>query len=113
MKSVLAVSPVFTGLYTEFSHWRAGRKEQITPWMAKFAGHYQPYGCLKEMVSLICDGRQDGLGVRCHAAQRNVERLESAVFLANSDAFAALLGVRRQLKDSGVAGVDDNLSDGL
>lgn len=46
-------------------------------------------------------------------AQRIVDRLESAVFLANSDAFGALLGVRRQLKDSGVAGVDDNLSDGL
>jgi len=46
-------------------------------------------------------------------AQRIVDRLESGVFLANSDAFAALLGVRRQLKDSGVAGVDDNLSDGL
>ena len=45
--------------------------------------------------------------------QRIADRLDSATFLANSDAFGALLGVRRQLKDSGVTGVDDNLSDGL
>jgi len=42
-----------------------------------------------------------------------LDRLESAQFLARSDAFSALLGVRRALKDAGVAGVDDNLSDGL
>lgn len=45
--------------------------------------------------------------------QRVVDRLESALFLADSDAFAVLLGVRRQLKDAGLAGVDDNLSEGL
>lgn len=46
-------------------------------------------------------------------AKRIVDRLESAIFLANSDAFSVLLGVRRQLKDVGVAGVDDDLSEGL
>ncbi len=46
-------------------------------------------------------------------AQRITDRLVSAMFLANSDAFAVLLGVRRQLKDAGLAGVDDNLSEGL
>lgn len=44
---------------------------------------------------------------------RVLDRIEGARFLARSDAFAELLGVRRTLKDSGVAGVDDNLSDGL
>ena len=53
------------------------------------------------------------IGPRQLRAQRIVDRLDGATFLANSDAFAACLGVRRQLKDSGVAGVDDNLSDGL
>lgn len=45
--------------------------------------------------------------------QRVMDRLESARFLAKSDSFSALLGVRRTLKDAGVTGVDDNLSDGL
>ena len=45
--------------------------------------------------------------------QRVADRLGSALFMANSDAFAALLGVRRRLKDAGLAGVDDNLSEGL
>ncbi|MEI7534769.1 MAG: hypothetical protein WCK57_10415 [Verrucomicrobiae bacterium] len=46
-------------------------------------------------------------------AQRIVDRFTGGTFLADSDTFAAALEVRRQLKDSGVAGVDDNLSDGL
>lgn len=46
-------------------------------------------------------------------AQRIVDRLVSGSFLADSDAFAACLEMRRRLKDAGVAGVDDNLSDGL
>lgn len=45
--------------------------------------------------------------------QRVVDRLAGARFLAGSDSFAVMLGARRQLKDSGVAGVDDNLSEGL
>ena len=45
--------------------------------------------------------------------QRVADRLGSLLFLANSDAFAALLGARRRLKDAGLAGVDDNLSEGL
>ena len=45
--------------------------------------------------------------------QRLVDRLVSGSFLADSDAFAASLETRRHLKDAGVAGVDDNLSDGL
>ena len=57
--------------------------------------------------------RVSTLAPRLLRAQRIVDRLESGSFLANSDAFAGLLGVRRQLKDAGVAGVDDNLSDGL
>lgn len=44
---------------------------------------------------------------------RVLDRVNSARFLARSDAFAELLGVRRALKDSGVAGVDDDLSEGL
>ncbi len=44
---------------------------------------------------------------------RVVNKLGDARFLARSDAFAALLGVRRHLKDAGVAGVDNNLSEGL
>ena len=46
-------------------------------------------------------------------AQRIVDRLVSGVFLADSDSFAACLETRRHLKDAGVAGVDDNMSDGL
>jgi hypothetical protein len=42
-----------------------------------------------------------------------MDRMESGKFMARSDAFAVLLGVRRQLKDSDVAGIDDDLSDGL
>ncbi len=44
---------------------------------------------------------------------RLLDRLGGARFLARSDAFAELLGVRRTLKDVGLAGVDDDLSDGL
>ena len=44
---------------------------------------------------------------------RVMDRIGSARYAARSDAFAALLGVRRTLKDSGLAGVDDNLSHGL
>ena len=46
-------------------------------------------------------------------AQRIVDRLTGGTFLADSDAFAAALEIRRHLKDAGVAGVDDNLNDGL
>ncbi len=46
-------------------------------------------------------------------AQRIVDRLTGGTFLADSDTFAAALEIRRHLKDAGVAGVDDNLSDGL
>ncbi len=45
--------------------------------------------------------------------QRVVDRMQTTQFLARSDAFSALLGVRRSLKDAHVAGVDDDLSDGL
>ncbi len=45
--------------------------------------------------------------------ERILERLVAGQFMARSDAFSALLGVRRTLKHAGVAGVDDNLSDGL
>lgn len=55
----------------------------------------------------------DALDPRILRLQRVMDRLNSARFLAGSDTFAVMLGVRRQLKDSGVAGVDDNLSDGL
>ena len=44
---------------------------------------------------------------------RLADRLEGARFLARSDLFSALLGARRSLREGGVAGVDDNLSDGL
>ena len=44
---------------------------------------------------------------------RVLDRIGSARFLSRSDAFAELLGVRRALKDSGMAGVDDDLSEGL
>ncbi|MBI5388413.1 MAG: hypothetical protein HZA90_27425 [Verrucomicrobia bacterium] len=44
---------------------------------------------------------------------RVLDRINNARFLARSDLFATMLGVRRQLKEAGVAGVDDNLSDGL
>ncbi len=45
--------------------------------------------------------------------QRVSDRLHSAQFLARSDAFSALLSARRALKDAQVAGVDDDLSEGL
>ncbi len=45
--------------------------------------------------------------------QRALERIDGARFLARSDAFAALLGVRRKLKEAGVSGVDANLNEGL
>lgn len=53
------------------------------------------------------------VGPRLLRAQRVVDRLMGGTFLADSDAFAAGLEIRRHLKDAGVAGVDDNLSDGL
>ena len=45
--------------------------------------------------------------------QRVAGHLESGLFLARSDAFSALLGVRRQLKDANLPGIDDDLNDGL
>ena len=41
------------------------------------------------------------------------ERVETAAFLARSDAFASLLAVRRRLKDAELPGIDDDLNDGL
>ncbi len=45
--------------------------------------------------------------------KRVEDHITSAIFLADSDAFAAGLQVRRLLQDAGVSGVDDNLSEGL
>ncbi len=44
---------------------------------------------------------------------RVIDRLGNARFLARSDSFAQLLGVRRALKDAGLTGVDDDLDEGL
>jgi hypothetical protein len=48
------------------------------------------------------------LGPRELRLRRVLDHLSGARFLARSDAFAAMLAVRRQLKGAGVAGVDDN-----
>jgi hypothetical protein len=56
---------------------------------------------------------EETLATRELRVARVLDRIACARFLARSDAFAALLGVRRRLKDAGVAGVDDDLSDGL
>ena len=53
------------------------------------------------------------LGPRQLRVARVLDRLDSARFLARSDAFAELLSVRRALKEAGLTGVDDNLDDGL
>lgn len=53
------------------------------------------------------------LNPRILRLERVVERMGNAVFLANSDAFADLLEVRRRLMDAKVTGVDDNLNDGM
>jgi hypothetical protein len=45
--------------------------------------------------------------------QRILDRLESARFKARSDGFANCLDARRQLRAAKVAGVDDDLSEGL
>jgi hypothetical protein len=45
--------------------------------------------------------------------QRIIDRLKSGTFLANSDAFSVSLDARRQLKNAGVHGNDDNLNEGL
>jgi hypothetical protein len=45
--------------------------------------------------------------------ERVRDKLDSTRFRGRSDAFRAMLDVRRQLTAAGVAGVDDNLSDGL
>ena len=45
--------------------------------------------------------------------ERVRDKVENATFLARSDAFAVLLSVRRLLKEADMAGVDDDLSDGL
>jgi len=44
---------------------------------------------------------------------RVLDRIGGARFLARSDIFAELLGVRRALNDAGVTGVDNDLSAGL
>ena len=41
------------------------------------------------------------------------DKVENAAFLARSDAFAVLLSVRRLFKEANLAGVDDDLSEGL
>lgn len=41
------------------------------------------------------------------------QRIDDAVVLANSDAFADMLEVRRRLMDAKVSGVDDNLDEGM
>lgn len=45
--------------------------------------------------------------------QRLVDKLTSAQFDARSDAFTAGLKIRETLQRSGVAGVDDNLNEGM
>jgi hypothetical protein len=73
----------------------------------KLSREYDP-GTTQRDLDLI-----SSLQPRLMRLQRVVDRVQSALFLANSDAFSVLLSVRRQLKDAGVAGVDDNLSEGL
>jgi len=58
-------------------------------------------------------GFSSDVAPRLLRAQRVVDRLTSGTFQADSDSFAAALEIRRHLKDAGVSGVDDNLSDGL
>jgi hypothetical protein len=45
--------------------------------------------------------------------QRVCDKFDSTRLRGRSDAFRAMLDARRQLLDAGVAGVDDNLSEGL
>lgn len=53
------------------------------------------------------------VGPRLLRIQRITDKLVSSTFQADSDSFAAGLEIRRHLKDAGVTGTDDNLSDGL
>lgn len=55
----------------------------------------------------------DALASRLLRLHRLADQVESSVFLAGSEAFADLLEVRRRLQDANVAGVDDNLNEGM
>ena len=55
----------------------------------------------------------DALIPRQLRVERLKDRLDSTVFLANSDVFADLLEARRRLMDANVAGVDADLSAGM
>jgi len=59
------------------------------------------------------DRAKPTLGSRRLRLQRVLDRVTDAIFLGNSDGFAALLEARRRLVDAKVSGVDDNLNDGM
>lgn len=87
--------------------WMAGMLTRANQNLGSLARDFDPAGVQRD---LELDAT---LAPRELRLARVLDRLGGARFLARSDAFAELLGVRRALKDTGVAGVDDNLSDGL
>ena len=87
--------------------WMDGMAIRAQQNLNKLSREYEPARVQKDLtLNRVLDPRALRL-------ERVLDRINGGRFLARSDAFAALLGARRQLKDAGVAGVDDNLSDGL
>ena len=87
--------------------WMAGMLTRANQNLGRLPRDFDPAAVQKDLdLDAMLAPRQLRLA-------RVLDRLECARFLARSDAFAELLGARRILRDSGVAGVDDNLSEGL
>ncbi|MFZ4767495.1 MAG: hypothetical protein ACOYMN_21295, partial [Roseimicrobium sp.] len=56
---------------------------------------------------------RDGLMARSPRIDKIAQAWSNGIFFASSDTFSAGLDIRAQLTDADVAGVDDNLDDGL
>ncbi len=87
--------------------WMSDMATRAEQNIGKLARDYDPAEVARDL-KLDAD-----LAPRQLRLQRILDHVGGARFLAGSDAFSALLSVRRQLRGAGVAGVDDNLSDGL
>src|SRR5207244_4504327 len=80
------------------SDWMAGMLSRSQQNIAKMARDFDPASVQRD---LDLDAALDPRELRL---TRSLDRVSGGRFLARSDAFAALLGVRRRLKDEGVAG---------
>lgn len=87
--------------------WMQGMALRAQQNLGKLSREYDPARVRKDLdLDAAIEPRELRLA-------RLLDRFGGGRFLARSDAFAALLGARRQLREAGVSGVDDDLSDGL